>query len=60
RGQILDLDPSYRVRDDDERRAVFDNVSDGDLIPVHVEWNRSSAKARLDLFAVPRHWPHRP
>lgn len=60
RGQILDLDPSYRVRDDDERRAVFDNVSVGDLAPAPVGWSGSTAKTRLDLFAVPHHWTHRP
>ncbi|MDP3541852.1 MAG: carboxypeptidase-like regulatory domain-containing protein [Elusimicrobiota bacterium] len=60
RGQILDLDPSYRVRDDDERRAVYDNVSVGDLAPAPVEWSASTVKTRLDLFAVPHHWTRRP
>lgn len=56
RGQILDIDPSYRVRDADERRAVLENVTDGDLIPAPVGWKRSSSKARLDLFAIPNRW----
>ena len=56
RGQILDLDPSYRIRDADERRAVFANITDGDLIPAPVGWKRSRSKVVLDLFAVPHHW----
>lgn len=56
RGQILDIDPSYRVRDADERRAVLENVTDGDLIPAPVGWRRSASKARLDLFAIPNRW----
>ncbi len=57
RGQILDLDPSYRVRDEDERRAVFDNISDGDLIPAPADWKRSSSRVTLDLFVIPNRWP---
>lgn len=60
RGQILDLDPSYRVRDADERRAVFDNISDGDLIPAPADWKRSSSRVTLDLFVIPNRWPHAP
>ena len=56
RGQVLDIDPSYRVRDADERRAVIQNVTDGDLIPAPVEWDRSRSKVRLDLFAIPNRW----
>jgi hypothetical protein len=56
RGQILDIDPSYRVRDADERRAALNNVTDGDLIPAPVGWKASSSKVRLDLFAVPYRW----
>lgn len=55
-GQILDIDPSYRVRDADERRAAFDHISDGDLSPATVGWKRSSSKVRLDLIAVPSSW----
>lgn len=59
RGQILDLDPSYRVRDADERRAVLENVTDGDLIPAPVGWKRSSSRVKLDLFAIPNRWTDR-
>lgn len=52
-GQILDLDPSYRDRDADERRAVLENLSDGDLIPAPVSWPRSKARVSLDLFVIP-------
>ena len=55
-GQILDIDPSYRDRDADERRAVFENITDGDLIAAPVGWRRSPSKARLDLFAIPNRW----
>ena len=55
-GQILDIDPSYRVRDADERHAAFDHISDGDLSPAQVGWKRSSSKVRLDLIAVPNYW----
>lgn len=60
RGQILDLDPSYLVRDADERRAVFDNISDGDLIPAPADWKRSSSRVTLDLFVIPNRWPSAP
>jgi hypothetical protein len=56
RGQILDIDPSYRVRDADERRAVLENLTAGDLIPAPVGWKRSSSKVKLDLFAIPHRW----
>lgn len=52
-GQILDLDPSYRDRDADERRAVLENLSAGDLIPAPVSWPRSKARVALDLFVIP-------
>ncbi|MDD5302344.1 MAG: carboxypeptidase-like regulatory domain-containing protein [Elusimicrobia bacterium] len=56
RGQIFDIDPSYRVRDADERRAALEHISDGDLTPAPVDWKRASAKVRLDLIAVPQQW----
>lgn len=56
RGQILDIDPSYRIRDADERRAVHDNITDGDLIPAPVGWKRSRSKVSLDLFVIPNRW----
>lgn len=56
-GQVLDLDPSYRVRDADERRAVFNHISDGDLIPAPIEWKLSNSRVTLDLFVIPNHWP---
>jgi hypothetical protein len=55
-GQILDLDPSYRVRDADERRAAIEHISDGDLTPAQVDWKISSTNVRLDLIAVPDGW----
>lgn len=56
RGQVLDLDPSYRIRDADERRAVLENVTDGDLIPAPVSWPRARSKVVLDLFVIPSRW----
>ena len=53
RGQILDIDPSYRVRDADERRAVLEHITDGDLTPAPVGWKRASSKVKLDLIVVP-------
>lgn len=53
RGQILDVDPPYRQRDADERRAAIDALSDGDLGPAPVGWKRSASKVNLDLVAVP-------
>ncbi|MDP3541378.1 MAG: hypothetical protein Q8T11_02795, partial [Elusimicrobiota bacterium] len=59
-GQVLDLDPSYRVRDADERRAALELITDGDLGPAAVDWKRSSSKVRLDLIVVPSQWPSSP
>lgn len=55
-GQILDIDPPYRERDADERRAALEHISDGDLGAAQVGWKRSASKVRLDLLAVPSHW----
>lgn len=55
-GQVLDIDPPYRVRDADERRAAMEALTDGDLIPAPVDWKRASSKVRLDLVAVPSRW----
>ena len=60
RGQILDIDPPYRVRDADERRAAFDHLTDGDLIPIQVGWKRTSSRVRLDLVAAPQYWSDAP
>jgi len=60
RGQILDIDPPYRVRDADERHAAFDHLTDGDLIPVQVGWKRTSSRVRLDLVAAPQYWSDAP
>ena len=56
RGQILDIDPPYRDRDADERRAVLQNISDGDLAPAQLDWKRSDKAVRLDLIVVPAYW----
>lgn len=55
-GQVLDIDPPYRVRDADERRAALELISDGDLGPAAVDWERSSSRVRLDLVVVPSRW----
>ncbi|MEQ1920333.1 MAG: hypothetical protein ABL955_14175, partial [Elusimicrobiota bacterium] len=60
RGQILDIDPPYRVRDADERRAAYEHLTDGDLIPVQVGWKRASTRVRLDLVAAPQYWSDAP
>lgn len=60
RGQILDIDPPYRVRDADERHAAFEHLTDGDLIPAQVGWKRASARVSLDLVAVPSYWSDAP
>jgi hypothetical protein len=52
-GQLVDIDPPYRVRDHDERQAAMNAVSEGDLMPLPVSWKRAASKGRLDLFAVP-------
>lgn len=56
RGQLVDLDPSYRARDIDERRAAFEQLNDGDLNPAPVEWKLKETKVRLDLVVVPQSW----
>ncbi|MBI5247209.1 MAG: carboxypeptidase regulatory-like domain-containing protein [Elusimicrobia bacterium] len=59
KGQIIDVDPPYRQRDADERRAAIESLSDGDLAPAPVQWKRSASKVHLDLVAVPAlHTPH--
>lgn len=60
RGQILDIDPPYRVRDGDERHAAFEHLTDGDLIPAQVGWKRASSRVRLDLVAAPQNWSDAP
>lgn len=56
-GQVLDIEPPYRQRDADERRAALENLSDSDLSPAPVSWKRSRSKVRLDLVLVRHHWP---
>lgn len=58
-GQVLDLDPPYRSRDEEERRKAVENLTDGDLAPVPVEGNPRSSEVRLSLVAVPERWPRR-
>lgn len=60
RGQVLDVDPPYRVRDSDERQAAVDAISDGDLAPAAVGWKRSASNVRLDLVVVPAPIPSKP
>ncbi len=60
RGQIVDLDPSYRARDADERKAALEQINDGDLTPAPVEWNLKQTKVRLDLVVVPQYWTANP
>jgi len=52
-GQLMELDPPFRDRDADERRAAMNALSESDLMPVPVSWSRKAMKARLDLVAVP-------
>lgn len=56
-GQVLELDPPYRARDADERRAALELITDGDLAPAAVGWKRASSRVRLDLIVVPSRWP---
>ncbi|MEK7234597.1 MAG: carboxypeptidase-like regulatory domain-containing protein [Elusimicrobiota bacterium] len=56
RGQILDIDPSYRVRDADERRAVFEHIAEEDLAPAPVVWKRATSEVKLDLITLPLKW----
>ncbi len=60
RGQILDLDPPYRIRDTDERRAVLEHITDGDLTPAPVGWKRGESTPRLDIIALPLFWADAP
>ncbi len=60
KGQLLDVDPPYRQRDADERRAALEHLSDGDLDPAPVGWKRSASKVHLDLVAVPAGSPQYP
>ncbi len=55
-GGLLDADPSYRIRDADERRAVMEQMTNDDLSAARVEWKRAKSKVRLDLIVVPAHW----
>lgn len=55
-GQILDIEPSYRLRDEAERRFIIEHTSDGDLDPLQVDWKRTDSKVRMDLIAVPDGW----
>lgn len=55
-GQVVDVDPPYRLRDADERRAAFEHIADGDLIPAPIGWKRTTSRARLDLVVIPTRW----
>lgn len=56
RGQLLDADPSYLVRDAAERRFVVEHTTGDDLAPVQIDWKPTDTKVRLDLFAVSEGW----
>jgi hypothetical protein len=56
RGALPDIDPPYRMRDADERRATFEHISDEDLLPAPVAGKRTSSTIKLDLVVVPQHW----
>lgn len=56
-GGVLDIDPPYRVRDADERRATHRYITDGDLTPSPVDWPVGRDEVKLDLVAVPHRWP---
>ena len=60
RGQVADLEPPYRTRDEDERRAAFDHISDGDLAPAAVAGNLKSAKVHMDFVTFPNYWSSSP
>lgn len=60
RGQILDIDPPYRLRDADERHAALEHLTDGDLAAAPVGWRRADSKVRLELVAVPQSWTDAP
>lgn len=60
RGQLLDIDPPYRDRDADERRAAMNAVTDGDMGAAPLEWARALSRVRLDLIAVPESWSEPP
>jgi len=55
-GQVVDLDPSYRMRDADERHAALKALNDEDLLPAPVDFKRKDSEVRLDLFLVPQYW----
>jgi hypothetical protein len=58
-GQVVDIDPPYRSRDEDERRKAVENLSDGDLAPAPVDGGKGGSKTALNLVAVPELWPGR-
>ncbi len=55
-GQVVDLDPSYRTRDADERHATLKALNDDDLLPAPVNFKRKDSEVRLDLVVLPKHW----
>ena len=60
RGMLVDIDPPYRVRDADERRATIEHISDGDMVPSPLDWKKASSRVKLDLIAVPSRWTEVP
>ncbi len=58
-GQVLDVDPPYRSRDDEERRKALENLTEGDLAPAPVDGGKGGSKSQLSLIAVPERWPAR-
>jgi hypothetical protein len=56
-GQIMDVDPPYRERDAEARRAAVEHLSEADLVPAPVDWSRKRSQVTLDLLTVPYAWP---
>lgn len=56
KGQVVDINPSYRERDPEARRAASMHLSDSDLGPSPVNWSRKRSQVTLNLVAVPHAW----
>ena len=55
-GQLVDIDPPYRTRDADARRAAVEQLADDDLLSSPVRWSRKRSLVTLDLVVVPGRW----
>lgn len=60
RGQVADLEPPYRARDEDERRAAFEHISDGDLAPAAITGKTSASTLHRDFVTFPQSWANGP